>query len=375
MATDAWLTLLQAAQSLSSRPAWLTALADFDSADAIVAASPRALLARGLPAAEVARLQAPDLARVESARRWLGATPQRRLVTRSDTLYPPRLAELADAPLALWVEGPEPELLGAAQLAIVGSRNPTTDGRNLAEQFARYLAARGLVVTSGLAAGIDGASHRGALEELGGTIAVLGSGPDVVFPRAHESLAVAIATRGLVVSEYAPGTEPQKQFFPQRNRIIAGLSLGTLVVEATRRSGSLITAKLAMEYGREVFAIPGSIHNPLARGCHWLIRQGAKLVEEAADILIELEPQLAREGVTVAPAPPAAETTTDLHADDPAYQKLLSELGFSPVPINELATRTDLTTAELSSMLLLLELEGLVEALPGGRYSRLGKKR
>jgi DNA processing protein len=375
MATDAWLTLLQAAQSLSSRSAWLSALADFGSADAIVAASPKALLVRGLPTDEVARLGAPDHARFERARRWLMATPQRRLVTRSDPLYPPRLGELADAPLALWVEGPEPELLSAAQLAIVGSRNPTTDGRNLAEQFARYLAARGLVVTSGLAAGIDGASHRGALEELGGTIAVLGSGPDVVFPRAHESLVAAIAARGLVVSEYAPGTEPQKQFFPQRNRIIAGLSLGTLVVEATRRSGSLITARLAMEYGREVFAIPGSIHNPLARGCHWLIRQGAKLVEEAADILVELEPQLTREGVTMAPAPPPVEASAELHADDPAYQKLLSELGFSPVPINELATRTDLTTAELSSMLLLLELEGLVEALPGGRYSRLGKKR
>lgn len=375
MATDAWLTLLQAAQSLSSRSAWLAALADFGSADAVVAASPKTLLARGLPADDIAKLEAPDFARVERARHWLAAAPQRRLIVCSDALYPSRLRELADAPLALWVEGPEPELLAAAQLAIVGSRNPTTDGRSLAEQFARYLAARGLVITSGLATGIDGASHRGALGELGGTIAVLGSGLDIVFPRAHESLAREVAARGLLVSEYSPGTEPQKQFFPQRNRIIAGLSLGTLVVEATRRSGSLITAKLAMEYGREVFAIPGSIHNPLARGCHWLIRQGAKLVEEAADILVELAPQLTEHGVDTTPAAPAARADEAHHERDPSYRKLLTELGFSPISINDLATRTDLTAAELSSMLLVLELEGLVEALPGGRYSRLGNKR
>lgn len=375
MATDAWLTLLQAAQSLSSRSAWLAALADFGSADAVVAASPKALLARDLPADEVAKLGAPDPARLEHSRHWLAAAPQRRLIVRGDALYPPRLGELADAPLALWVDGPEPELLTAAQLAIVGSRNPTTDGRMLAEQFARYLAARGLVITSGLATGIDGASHRGALGELGGTIAVLGSGLDVVFPRAHESLAREVAARGLLVSEYAPGTEPQKMFFPQRNRIIAGLSLGTLVVEATRRSGSLITAKLAMEYGREVFAIPGSIHNPLARGCHWLIRQGAKLVEEAADILVELAPQLTAQGIDPTPVAPAARAHEAHHEHDPTYHKLLTALGFSPVSINDLATRTDLTAAELSSMLLVLELEGLVEALPGGRYSRLGNKR
>jgi DNA processing protein len=181
----------------------------------------------------------------------------------------------------------------------------------------------------------------------------------------------------LLVSEYGPGVAPQKAFFPQRNRIIAGLSLGTLVVEATRRSGSLITAECALDFGREVFAIPGSIHNPLARGCHHLIRQGAKLVEEAADVLLELAPQLEAEGhalPSVAADPPTA-VAADPFTDDPSYRKLLNSLGFSPTPIAELSARAELTTAEVSSMLLLLELEGLVEALPGGRYSRLGSKK
>jgi DNA processing protein len=258
---------------------------------------------------------------------------------------------------------------------MVGSRSPTQGGRETAEQFARYLARCGLCITSGLATGIDGASHRGALREVGGTIAVLGCGIDVVFPRAHAALSAEIAAHGLLVTEYAPGVEPQKYFFPQRNRIIAGLALGTLVVEATRRSGSLITARHALENGREVFAIPGSIHNPLARGCHALIRQGAKLVEEASDVLVELAPQLRLAGVTIEPPPPAAEEPGGAaFASDPSYRKLLSALDFSPVSIGDLGARVQLTTAELSSMLLVLELEGLVEALPGGRYLRVGKK-
>jgi DNA processing protein len=371
---DAWLALLPAAQAERSRRAWLGALRRAGSAEALLAASTHELVASGLDAESVAALKTPDPALAERWQKWLAGGAERRLVTFGSELYPPRLAEVPDAPLALWVAGPEPGLLAGAQLAMVGSRSPTADGRATAERFARYLAARGLTITSGLATGIDGASHRGALDELGGTIAVLGSGIDVVFPREHRELAAAVAARGLLVSEYGPGTEPRKQFFPQRNRIIAGLALGTLVVEATRRSGSLITARLAMEAGREVFAIPGSIHNPLARGCHLLIRQGAKLVEEAADVLVELGPQLERDGVTLAPTVPAAPPPGAALERDPSYQKLLAALGFSPIPINELAARTDLTTAELSSMLLVLELEGLVEALPGGRYSRLGRE-
>ena len=374
MALDAWLALLYAAQQLSTGD-WLDGLKRFGSAEALVAEAPRLLSGKAGAQEVIARLRAPDEPTLEHWRAWL-AQPRRTLVTYGSAAYPPRLADLKDAPLALWADG-DPELLAGPQLAIVGSRSPTTDGSQTAEAFARFLAQRGLTITSGLATGIDGASHRGAVDALGGTIAVLGGGLDVIFPRVHAPLAGLIAARGLLVSEYAPGVKPQKAFFPRRNRIIAGLSLGTLVVEATRRSGSLITAGHATDYGREVFAIPGSIHNPLARGCHLLIREGAKLVEEAGDVLVELAPQLEAAGYTapsVEPAPPESATRSAL-ADDPSYQKLLKALGFSPTPIAELSARAHLTTAELSSMLLLLELEGLVEALPGGRYSRLGSQK
>ncbi len=374
MALDAWLTLLAAAQQVTTRP-WLAALKRCGSIEALNAAPPRLLLEHGVPPEAIAELKTPDTSVLDPWREWL-AGANRALVTFGSAAYPRRLAEIPDAPLALWVEGTDLELLAAPQLAIVGSRSPTTSGRDTAEQFARYLSERGLTVTSGLATGIDGASHRGALPALGSTVAVLGCGIDVVFPRVHAQLARDIAARGLLVAEYAPGVQPQKYFFPQRNRIIAGLSIGTLVVEATRRSGSLITAEHAMDFGREVFAIPGSIHNPLARGCHYLIRQGAKLVEEAGDILVELAPQLRAEGIDLQPAPsPVDSTTSTPLTSEPSYQNLLKTMDFSPVPIAELAARTNLTPAEVSSMLLVLELEGLVEALPGGRYSRLGNKK
>ena len=374
MGVDAWLTLLSAARQVSTRP-WLAALKQCGSAEAVCKASARQLAECGVAAEAIAQIKAPDQELIERYRAWL-AGPRRSLITLGGPNYPPRLAQIPDTPLALWVSGSELDLLSSPQLAIVGSRSPTTSGRETAEQFARYLSERGLTITSGLATGIDGASHRGALPALGSTVAVLGCGIDVVFPRAHTQLAAEIAARGLLVSEYAPGVEPQKYFFPARNRIIAGLSLGTLVVEATRRSGSLITAEHAMDYGREVFAIPGSIHNPLARGCHYLIRQGAKLVEEAADILVELAPHLQAEGIelaTAASAPPEAGSLPLV--DEPSYQNLLKQMDFSPVSITELGARAELTTAEVSSMLLVLELEGLVEALPGGWYSRLGKKK
>jgi DNA processing protein len=369
MASDAWLTLLCAAAPADRR--WLAALKSCGSADALVARSRRALLDLGLPEDAVQRLKSPDAA-IERSRTWL-AQNNRHLVTFGGEHYPPLLAQLVDAPLALWVQGASPSLLSGAQLAIVGSRNPTSGGRDNAEQFARYLAQRGLTITSGLAIGIDGAGHRGALAEIGGTIAVLGGGLDSIYPRVHADLAAAIAERGLLVSEYPPGVEPRKLHFPQRNRIIAGLTLGTLVVEATRRSGSLITARLAADYGREVFAIPGSIHNPLARGCHLLIRGGAKLVEEAADIFIELAPQLKIDVATLERARSEAsrETTT---IDAPEYRNVLELLGFEPRSITDLSEASGLTAPELSSMLLVLELEGFVEALPGGRYSRLAKR-
>jgi DNA processing protein len=245
------------------------------------------------------------------------------------------------------------------------------------------MAERGLTITSGLAAGIDEAGHRGAVATVGGTVAVLGCGIDVVFPRSNARLALDIAARGVLVSEYPPGVPPNPWQFPARNRIIAGLSLGVLVVEAGGRSGALITAKAALESGREVFAIPGSIHNPLSRGCHRLIRQGAKLVEEAADVLVELQPLLELEleappGAVGPPGradgdssvPPGAAEGSPA-GRDPAYARLLEALEYEPAGMAELASRSGLTTAELSSMLLILELEGFVEALPGGRYCRL----
>jgi DNA processing protein len=368
----AWLTLLQAAQQIKTDN-WLRALKHCGSAEALLAEAPRLFAGSESGTEALAKLASPDRAKIDRWRAWLDG-PDRALITFGSRDYPKRLAEIPDAPLALWAEGRERLLLARPQLAIVGSRSPTADGRETAEQFARYIAQRGLTITSGLATGIDGASHRGAVAAAGGTVAVLGSGLDTIFPREHTSLAADIAQRGVLVSEYAPGVEAQKLFFPQRNRIIAGLSLGTLVVEATRRSGSLITARFALDYGREVFAIPGSIHNPLARGCHHLIRQGAKLVEEAGDVLVELAPLLTAEGVELAPEPVVETPDAAPVTRDPSYEKLLSELGFSPTPIGDLSTRTGLTTAELSSMLLLLELEGQVEALPGGRYSRRGKK-
>src|SRR5882672_5588579 len=296
MASDAWLTLLHAAPAADKR--WLDALKRMGSPEALLGLSHHALTQYGFSVESVGALKSPDKAAIARSCAWLSGA-QRVLVTFGGELYPSLLAEMPDAPLALWIEGANLALLDGPKLAMVGSRNPTSGGRDNAERFARHIAERGVTITSGLAIGIDGASHRGALEQVGGTIAVLGGGLDLIYPEAHSELARAIAVRGLLVSEYPPGAPALPYHFPQRNRIIAGLSLGTLVVEATRRSGSLITAKYANDYGREVFAIPGSIHNPLARGCHELIRGGAKLVEDAADIFVELAPQLKIDVATI----------------------------------------------------------------------------
>jgi DNA processing protein len=369
---DAWLALLDAATRAPR--GWLDVLKQAGSAQVVLGLPSRELAAAGIERAAIRRLRDPDAEHLERWRAWLTA-PQRELVPFGAPQYPQLLTPLPGAPLALWVEGASTELLNAPQLAIVGSRHPTRGGMETAQAFAKHLSQRGLTITSGLASGIDGASHRGALEGCGGTIAVLGCGPDVVFPPAHAKLTREISAHGLLVSEYPPGTPPRAFHFPQRNRIIAGLTLGTLVVEATRRSGSLITARLAGDYGRDVFAIPGSIHNPLARGCHQLLRQGATLVEEAADILTELAPSLRLAAASSSNPRAATETTeaSDLSTlfEQPAYRELLAALGYDPVDLAVLSDRCRLTTGELSSMLLLLELEGFVEALPGGRYSRV----
>ncbi|MDX1655862.1 MAG: DNA-processing protein DprA, partial [Candidatus Competibacteraceae bacterium] len=269
------------------------------------------------------------------------------------------------------------QLLNWPQLAVVGSRNPTPAGRETAREFAAHLARGGLAITSGLARGVDAAAHRGALEAEGATVAVLGTGPDRVYPARNRDLAHAIAaTGGALVSELPPGTAVAAEHFPRRNRLISGLSLGVLVVEAALKSGSLITARLAAEQGREVFAIPGSIHNPLARGCHNLIRQGAKLVETAADILEELGAQAGLNPPVENPQADPAQGGSALQpqrdgALDEDYRYLLQCLGDGPVSVDALVERSTLTAEAVSSMLLILELQGFVAAAPGGLYARL----
>ena len=366
---EAWLRLLAAVQPGDRHVNEILELAG--SPEALLAEPPRRLAAYGFTEESIHKFLSPDEALLERWRIWLNGS-HRRLVPLGSSLYPSQLAAVDPAPLALWLEGTRTELLSAPQLAMVGSRSPTRSGLETAESFARHFSTHGLVITSGLATGIDGASHRGALQGIAGTIAVLGSGLDIVFPRVHAKLATDIAANGLLVSEYAPGVEPRRFHFPQRNRIIAGLTLGTLVVEATRRSGSLITARYALDSGREVFAVPGSIHNPLARGCHALIRHGAKLVEEATDVFIELAPML--DTLDVETITTTDSSTEPLKSLDSEYVNLLQLLDFSPISVARLAERSGLTAAELSSMLLILELEGFVEALPSGRYSRLAKR-
>lgn len=304
---------------------------------------------------------------------WLSA-PDHRLLRIDDPVYPALLREIPRPPPVLYVCG-NPDVLALPQLAMVGSRNATAEGTDTARSFAAHLAATGFCITSGLAEGIDAAAHLGALSAPGGrTIAVCGTGPDSVYPRRHAALAdQIIAGGGALVSEFAPGTPVYRSNFPRRNRIISGLCVGVLVVEASVRSGALITARHAMEQGREVFAIPGSIHNPVARGCHQLIREGARLVETAADIVDELGGLLAglRSGDTPqqpsgTPAAPAVDANAE-HAE------LLAAMGCDPVAAEVLAARRGLTIGELSSMLLILELQGLVRSLAGGRYQRVNR--
>ncbi|HFE47746.1 MAG TPA: DNA-protecting protein DprA [Chromatiaceae bacterium] len=321
-----------------------------------------------LPARARAWLDQPDEARLDADQAWL-AQPDNWLVTYASADYPPLLRELDDAPLALFVTG-DPTWLSMPQLAIVGSRNPTHQGMQTAGAFGEHLAQAGIVVTSGMATGIDGAAHRGALR-AGHTIAVTGTGLDRVYPARHRELAREIAGHGALVSEFPPGTPARPGHFPRRNRIISGLSLGVLVVEAAVRSGSLISARLAGEQGREVFAVPGSIHNPLARGCHQLIRNGATLVETGADIVEELGSALG--GLSIpetAPAPTSEARSDRMEAPDAEYQQLLKHMGYDPISVDELVSRSKLPAEAISSMLLLLELQGRVSTAPGGRYCR-----
>jgi len=311
----------------------------------------------------------PEAAAIDADVAWLTAASDRHIVPCVAPEYPALLAQAPGAPIALYVLG-SLEALQRPQLAIVGSRNPTASGRETAFEFARQLAQRGLAITSGLAEGIDGAAHRGALAAGGTTVAVFGTGLGQVYPSHHAQLAAEVARNGAQVSEFPPNTTVRREYFPQRNRIISGLSLGTLVVEAAQRSGSLITARFATEQGREVFAIPGSIHSPLSRGCHRLIRDGARLVETVDDVLAELGMLLQVGSGARASAPPLG-TSAPARALDKEYEILLDALGFDPAGIDALVERSGLKPEAIASMLLMLELRGEVEARPGGRYCRM----
>ncbi|HEV7272025.1 DNA-processing protein DprA [Pseudoxanthomonas sp.] len=345
------------------------------SPDRALAAGAALWRAAGLDAAQVARLQGEDSdGMLERTRRWL-AMPGHHLIGWHDADYPAPLRTISSPPLALFVDG-NPDLLWRPAVAIVGSRSPTSGGRDNAHFFARSLASAGIVVVSGMARGIDAAAHEAALAAgAGTTVAVVGTGPDLAYPPAHDRLRDRLAAEGAVVSEHPPGTAALRSHFPARNRILAGLALGTLVVEAAEQSGALITARQAGDAGREVFAVPGSIHNPKARGCHRLIREGAALVEEpcevvealatlAADLAHALRARLGETESWVIAGP--GETPPRLDAD---YQRLWDALGHDPTGMDQLVSRTGLTAAELSSMLLVMELDGLVTA-EHGRYQR-----
>lgn len=327
-------------------------------------------------------LKLPDRARIERDLLWL-QQDNCALLTCTDPDFPSLLAQIPAAPAALFVQG-DLCSLWQPQIAVVGSRNATAGGLALARDFAATLAHAGFSITSGMADGIDGAAHQAALDAGARSIAVLGTGVDLVYPRKHHRLAQRLIAQGALVSEFPLGTQGVAENFPRRNRIIAGLSLGTLVIEAGLQSGSLITARLAAEQGREVFAVPGSVHNPMARGCHRLIRQGAKLVETAADVVEELESvaealgaelrvRLRALGVsTAADANPVLSSNNcEVDADT---ARLLQVLGFDPVDFDTLMQRSGLTAGAISSMLTTLELDGEVAALAGSCYQRIGSR-
>lgn len=296
---------------------------------------------------------------------WL-EQPDHHIIELASDDFPALLRQIQNPPGRLYVMG-NIDALHLPSLAIVGSRNPTSGGLNNAYEFAKHLGKSGFCIVSGLAQGIDAAAHKGALDAKAMTVAFLGHGIDRIYPADNRELAHRIAAGGALCSEFPLGSPPRKEYFPQRNRLISGLCLGTLVVEAARRSGSLITARLAAEQGREIFAIPGSIHNPMSRGCHQLIRQGAKLVETADDIVSELGAMV--EHLMQNDRADVAETSAIKHADGD-YEILLKTLSYDPMSADQLATQSGLTIDQVSSMLLILELEDSIETQAGGRYSR-----
>jgi DNA processing protein len=325
------------------------------------------MINKSLSAAAAQWLADPDWKVVEADARW-AEDPDHHLLTLNDPRYPPLLKQIHDAPPVLFVRG-NVAALQTPQLAIVGSRNPTVIGSDTARRFAAELARTGITVTSGLAIGIDAAAHRGALEAGGYTIAVSATGPDGVYPASHRDLAREISRSGAVISEFPPGSPPLRESFPRRNRVISGLSAGTLVVEAAIHSGSLITARAALDQGREVFAIPGSIHNARARGCHFLLRQGAKLVECIGDIFDEL-PTLARSRRASGGSCAAVTSTAAPNRIDETAAHVLDSIDFAPTTMDVIMERTGLSVGQLYRLLLDLELHDLIVPVAGGAYVR-----
>ncbi len=332
--------------------------------EAILQEKPQALRALGLQETTVSALGNPQWTKVENSLQWLASHTEHHILTLDNPDYPPLLRQISSPPPLLFVHG-NVDSLTRPQVAIVGSRNPTPHGSRLAYDFARELARLGLSITSGLAIGIDGAAHEGALAAEGITIGVAATGPDRIYPARHKKIAEKIVTQGAIVSEFPPGTPVKPQNFPRRNRIIAGLTLGTLVVEAAMKSGSLITAKYALEQNRAVFAIPGSIHNPLARGCNGLIREGAILVETVEDVLQELN----LISLTPENHPLEASQTTIELTDD--YRDLLNKIDYAPTSVDRLVEITGMRAENVASMLLVLELQGYIVATAGGCYQRI----
>ena len=336
----------------------------------------------GLGDDTIEALKNPDPALLETDLEWLCASSHHLLTCDSDQ-FPPLLRDIPSPPAALYVDG-DPDILWQPQLAVIGSRNPTAGGKDNARDFAGQLSRQGMTITSGLAAGIDSEAHRAALDAGNTTVAVMGTGLDRIYPASSKDLAVRIRDNGVLVSEFPPGTGAKRSHFPSRNRIISGLSLGVLVIEAGLRSGTLITARMAGTQGRDVFALPGSIHNPLAKGCHRLIRDGARLVETVEEILQELAPMAAQlagqlksqidlEGSQASGGALDNQAEEPQMDDDPEYRLLWSCLGYDPKPIDSIIEQCGLTARVVSAMLLLLELRGKVEVHPGGAYSRKKK--
>jgi DNA processing protein len=341
----------------------------FQSPQGVIDAGRCAWESAGIKGVLLDYLQAPDWKGVDQDLAWQTQGSNRWIIHWQDADYPQHLRDIHDPPPILFGLG-DRCLLNSPQIAMVGSRNPSRGGEEIAFDFAKNLSNLGWTITSGMALGIDAASHRGALSVKGNTIAVLGTGIDRLYPSSHRQLALEIIDHGALISEFVTGTAAKAQNFPRRNRIISGLSHGTLVVEASLHSGSLITARQAAEQGREVFAVPGSIHNPLAKGCNALIKDGVKLVETVDDIISELGGF-----VRQMPSEFLPETPSDQTKLDQDYQQLISQMGIDePLALDTLVERSGLTPEVISSMLLILELRGFVATAAGGRYLRLAPR-